>query len=81
MHRKQRILSILEGCDPLIREAVSATAEADIIQNDILDRPPTWPWGEGPVTMLGDAIHPTTPNMGQGACQAIEDAVILTDRL
>jgi len=29
------------------------------------------------VTLLGDAAHPTTPNLGQGACQALEDAVIL----
>ena len=77
MQRKQWVLSILQGCHPVIRKAVSATAEAQIIQNDILDRPPTWPWGEGRVTTLGDAIHPTTPNMGQGACQAIEDAVTL----
>jgi len=29
--------------------------------------------------LIGDAAHATTPNMGQGACQAIEDAVILAD--
>jgi 2-polyprenyl-6-methoxyphenol hydroxylase-like FAD-dependent oxidoreductase len=29
------------------------------------------------VTLLGDAAHTTTPNLGQGACQAIEDAVDL----
>jgi 2-polyprenyl-6-methoxyphenol hydroxylase-like FAD-dependent oxidoreductase len=29
------------------------------------------------VTLLGDAAHPMTPNLGQGACQAIEDAVVL----
>jgi 2-polyprenyl-6-methoxyphenol hydroxylase-like FAD-dependent oxidoreductase len=27
--------------------------------------------------LLGDAAHPTTPNLGQGACLAIEDAVVL----
>jgi 2-polyprenyl-6-methoxyphenol hydroxylase-like FAD-dependent oxidoreductase len=31
--------------------------------------------------LLGDAAHPTTPNLGQGACQAIEDAVVLADCL
>ena len=31
--------------------------------------------------MLGDAIHATTPNLGQGACQALEDAVVLADSL
>ena len=31
----------------------------------------------GRATLLGDAAHPMTPNLGQGACQAIEDAVVL----
>ena len=34
-------------------------------------------WGDGRVTLLGDAAHPMTPNLGQGACQAIEDGVVL----
>ena len=29
------------------------------------------------MTMIGDAIHPTTPNLGQGGCLAMEDAVVL----
>ena len=33
------------------------------------------------MTLLGDAAHPMTPDMGQGACQAIEDAVVLADCL
>ncbi|MFP4624350.1 MAG: FAD-dependent monooxygenase [Gemmatimonadota bacterium] len=43
------------------------------------DRPVRW--GRGPVTLLGDAAHPMTPNMGQGACTAIEDAVVLARAL
>jgi 2-polyprenyl-6-methoxyphenol hydroxylase-like FAD-dependent oxidoreductase len=33
------------------------------------------------VTLLGDAAHPMTPNLGQGAAQALEDAVVLANRL
>ena len=33
------------------------------------------------MTLLGDAAHPMTPNLGQGACQAIEDAVVLARAL
>jgi 2-polyprenyl-6-methoxyphenol hydroxylase-like FAD-dependent oxidoreductase len=33
------------------------------------------------MALLGDAAHPTTPNLGQGACQALEDAVVLADCL
>jgi 2-polyprenyl-6-methoxyphenol hydroxylase-like FAD-dependent oxidoreductase len=33
------------------------------------------------VTLLGDAAHPSTPNLGQGACQAFEDAAVLAECL
>jgi len=60
-----------------VPEIVSGTSEEAILQNDIIDRPPLDWWGSGTVTLLGDAAHPTTPNLGQGACQALEDAVAL----
>jgi salicylate hydroxylase len=41
------------------------------------DREPLANWTEGRVTMLGDAAHPMTPFLGQGACIAIEDALVL----
>ena len=61
-----------------VPEIVAETPEDAILQNDIVDRPPLRWWGRGRVTLLGDAAHPTTPNLGQGACQALEDAVILS---
>jgi 2-polyprenyl-6-methoxyphenol hydroxylase-like FAD-dependent oxidoreductase len=48
-----------------------------ILQNDIFDRKPARTWHRRRVVLLGDAAHPTTPNLGQGACLAIEDAVVL----
>ncbi|MCY3840526.1 MAG: FAD-dependent monooxygenase [Gammaproteobacteria bacterium] len=41
------------------------------------DREPMPRWGEGRVTLLGDACHPTLPFMAQGAAMAIEDAAVL----
>ena len=41
------------------------------------DREPLPAWTRGRVTMLGDAAHPMTPYLGQGACMAIEDGMIL----
>ena len=41
------------------------------------DREPLAEWTVGRVAMLGDAAHPMTPFLGQGACLAIEDALVL----
>ena len=48
-----------------------------ILQNDIYDFAPLPRWTMGRITLLGDAAHATTPNMGQGACMAIESSVVL----
>ena len=66
--------------DP-IEALITATPDAAILRNDIYDRPPLRQWGRGRVTLLGDAAHPMTPNLGQGGCQAIEDAVVLAREL
>jgi 2-polyprenyl-6-methoxyphenol hydroxylase-like FAD-dependent oxidoreductase len=62
-----------------IYKIVEGTAEDAIVQSDIFDRPPLRSWGRERVTLLGDSAHATTPNLGQGACQALEDAVVLAD--
>ncbi|MEO8180700.1 MAG: FAD-dependent monooxygenase [Deltaproteobacteria bacterium] len=64
-----------------IPELLAATPESAILHNDIFDRPPLASWGKGRVTLLGDAAHPMTPNLGQGANQALEDAEALTECL
>lgn len=45
------------------------------------DRDPANNWTHGRVTLLGDAAHPTLQNMAQGACMAIEDALVLARRI
>jgi 2-polyprenyl-6-methoxyphenol hydroxylase-like FAD-dependent oxidoreductase len=58
--------------------AVEATDSDAILQNDLFDRVPVRTWSRrGRMTLLGDAAHPTTPNLGLGACMAIEDAALL----
>ncbi len=56
---------------------VEATPKERVFRTDICDRPPIASWSRGRVTLIGDAAHPTTPNLGQGGCMAIEDAVTL----
>jgi 2-polyprenyl-6-methoxyphenol hydroxylase-like FAD-dependent oxidoreductase len=62
--------------DP-IPAIIDATPQTAVIRNDIYDRRPTRTWGRGRVALLGDAIHPMTPDLAQGACQAIVDATTL----
>ncbi len=44
----------------------------------LFERDPLPRWGEGPVVLLGDACHPMTPYMAQGAANALEDAAVLS---
>jgi 2-polyprenyl-6-methoxyphenol hydroxylase-like FAD-dependent oxidoreductase len=62
--------------DP-IPAIVAATPESALIRNDIYDCWPARTWVRGRVALLGDAIHPMTPDLAQGACQAIVDATAL----
>jgi 2-polyprenyl-6-methoxyphenol hydroxylase-like FAD-dependent oxidoreductase len=55
-------------------------AESSICSK-VQDRLATLPWVVGRVAILGDAAHPISPNFGQGACLAIEDAVVLASCL
>lgn len=53
----------------------------EIIKGKIGDRIPTKGWSKGGAVLLGDAAHPTTPNLGQGACMAIEGAYLIAQCL
>ena len=61
--------------DATFRAITSATD--DLRVDDLVDRDPIPFWGRGVVTLLGDAAHPVLPHTGQGAAQAIVDAVAL----
>ena len=60
-----------------ILDLILATNKDQIIANDIIDLKPIDKWQDKNICLIGDAAHATTPNMGQGACQAIEDAYVL----
>lgn len=54
--------------------------------SQVVVRPEEWlnappPWHRGRIVLLGDAVHAVTPQLGQGAAQAIEDGVVLAECL
>ncbi|BBY61516.1 FAD-dependent oxidoreductase [Mycolicibacterium sarraceniae] len=56
---------------------LGATNPAEVLRNDLYDRKPARRWAAGPVVLVGDAAHPMRPHLGQGGCQALEDAAVL----
>lgn len=78
---KVGLLARFGGWHEPIPLGIGVTKESDIHYDGVYYREPAERWGEGRVTLLGDAAHPMTPDLGQGACQAIEDAVVLASSL
>ncbi|WP_418128959.1 FAD-dependent monooxygenase [Staphylococcus sp. HKU1] len=64
-----------------VRQILDKQSETDILLHDIYDIKPLKSFVDQRVVLLGDAAHATTPNMGQGAGQAMEDAVVLANCL
>jgi 2-polyprenyl-6-methoxyphenol hydroxylase-like FAD-dependent oxidoreductase len=79
--RKQAVLERFAGWRSPVEAIIEATDEKAINRADIYDRPPIKTWGVGRVTLIGDAAHPMTNALGQGANQAIEDAIVLASCL
>lgn len=63
--------------DDPFRAMVRRTRREDMRFDSLFDRDPVATWGHGVVTLLGDAAHPMLPHTGQGAAQAMEDAVAI----
>lgn len=63
----------------VIIDLIYSTKKEQINTAEISDLKPTNTWFKENVCLIGDSAHATTPNMGQGACQAIEDAYVLSE--
>lgn len=77
MKNNSNLSELFKEFHPEILKIISETPQDQIIFSDILDLQPIQQWQKGKVCLIGDAAHATTPNMGQGACQAVEDAYVI----
>jgi len=77
------IKGLHEGWTDEIMTVLDSTPPSSVEQRDLYDRAPELlrSWADGNVVLCGDAVHPMMPNLGQGGCQAIEDAYVLTELL
>jgi 2-polyprenyl-6-methoxyphenol hydroxylase-like FAD-dependent oxidoreductase len=71
------LLRLFKGWPSSALQLIESTPPERILTTPAFDRDPNQTWGNGRITLLGDAIHPTTPNLGQGGCLAMEDALVL----
>lgn len=76
---KEKLLRLFGNWHKPVPQLIEQTEV--ILKNSLVDRIPHKGWTKGNVTLLGDAAHPTTPNLGQGGCMAIEGAYILAQAI
>jgi 2-polyprenyl-6-methoxyphenol hydroxylase-like FAD-dependent oxidoreductase len=77
LHSVPDLISKFEDFHSPVPEIISLTKPHQLIKNNIADFKPIKQYAFGNVVLMGDAAHATTPNLGQGACMAIEDSVVL----
>ncbi|XP_048569993.1 monooxygenase 3 isoform X1 [Triticum urartu] len=82
---KREALGLVRGWPEDLVAVMRSTPDDAVVKTPLVDR---WLWpglappaSRGGVVLVGDAWHPMTPNLGQGACCALEDAVVLARHL
>ena len=75
---KDYLLKTYQNFDSIVLDMLNRTTENNILENELADIKPNYKrWFKNNTVFIGDSIHATTPNLAQGACQAIEDAYTL----
>ncbi|NOZ54560.1 MAG: NAD(P)-binding protein [Gammaproteobacteria bacterium] len=78
---KETLLDVYSEFPEPISEVISQTDSSSIIRDDINDLSPIKSWFSKSTVLIGDAAHASTPNLGQGGAQAIEDSWVLAEKI
>jgi 2-polyprenyl-6-methoxyphenol hydroxylase-like FAD-dependent oxidoreductase len=78
---KAEILAAFDGWAPEIADVIGQTPQDAIVSVPAQDRPFLKQWGNGPVSLLGDAAHPMQTGLSQGAGCAVEDGYVLAEAI
>lgn len=78
---RPRLQELFGGFAEPVPSILGQTEPDSIVRHDLYDLHPLPHWSIGRITLLGDAAHAPTPNLGQGGAQAVEDAWVLADEL
>ena len=80
-NEKEVIADLFSSFSPIVKGLIANTDSAQIHKAILHDLNKISTWCNDKVCLLGDAAHATTPNLGQGACQGIEDAFYISKYL
>ena len=75
---RAELAQLFVGWPPAVQTLIQTLNPEDTNRLEIADMDPIERLVRGRVVLLGDSAHATTPTLGQGGCQAIEDAEVLT---
>jgi salicylate hydroxylase len=78
---KDEFRDLYRDFHPDVRGLIDNAPDGAIFKWALFDRDPVTVWSSGRATLLGDAVHPMLPFLGQGATAAIEDALVLARAL
>lgn len=74
---KEYLISLCVDFPDIVKQMIASVHPKEILRTDLFDfKPISW-WVDRRAVLIGDAAHATTPNLGQGACQAIEEPMLL----
>ncbi len=79
--RHEDLGRLFAGYAAPVRELLDSIPDRELVHRSTIEEVAVDSWVRGPVVLVGDAAHATSPNMAEGAAMALEDALVLTECL